>query len=69
MTKKLIMFGTAIMTTLLALMVLWQFRIVVIYVLISLAVAAMLRPLVNRLSGRRFVVRMAWILLYLVNIG
>ncbi len=72
MTKKLVMFGTAIMTTLLALVVLWQFRIVVIYVLISLALAAVLRPLVNRLSGRRFVVRMAWILLYLfvlVSVG
>jgi putative permease len=69
MTKKLVMFGTAIMTTLLVLVVLWQFRIVVIYVLISLAFAAMLRPLVNRLPGRRFMVRMALILLYLVVLG
>ena len=57
------------MTTLLALVVLWQFHIVVVYVLISLMLAAALRPLVNRLVGRRFVVRMAWILLYLVALA
>lgn len=69
MTKKLVIVGTAVMTTFLALMVLWQFRIVVVYVLISLALAAALRPLVNRLVGRGFVVRAAWILLYLVVLG
>ena len=57
MTKQLVRFGTAVMTTLLALVVLWQFRIVVVYVLISLTLAAALRPLVNRLVGRSFVVR------------
>lgn len=66
MTKQLVGFGTAVMTTLLALVVLWQFRIAVVYVLISLTLAAALRPLVNRLVGRGFVVRVAWILLYLV---
>jgi predicted PurR-regulated permease PerM len=69
MTKQLVGFGTAVMTTLLALVVLWQFRIVVVYVLISLTLAAALRPLVNRLVGRGFVVRVAWILLYLVVLG
>jgi putative permease len=69
MTKQLVGFGTAVMTTLLALVVLWQFRIVVAYVLISLTLAAALRPLVNRLVGRGFVVRLAWILLYLVALG
>jgi predicted PurR-regulated permease PerM len=57
------------MTTLLALVVLWQFRIVVVYVLISLTLAAALRPLVNRLVGRGFVARAAWILLCLVILG
>ena len=42
MTKQLLGYGAAVMTTLLALMVLWQFRIVVVYVLISLALAAAL---------------------------
>ena len=69
MTKQLIKFSTAVMTTLLALVVLWQFRMVVVYVLISLTLAAALRPLVSRLVGRRFVVRAAWILLYLVALG
>ena len=69
MTKRIIQFGAAIMTTLLALVVLWQFRMVVVYVLISLMLAAALRPLVNRLAGRKFVVRLGWILLYLVVLG
>jgi predicted PurR-regulated permease PerM len=59
----------AVMTTLLALLLLWQFRIAVVYVLISLMLAAALRPLVQRLVGRRFMVRMAWILLYLATLG
>jgi putative permease len=69
MTKQIIRIVVAIMTTLLALVVLWQFRTVVVYVLISLALAAALRPLVIRLAGKRFVVRAAWILLYLVALG
>jgi predicted PurR-regulated permease PerM len=69
MTKHLVRIGAAVMTTLLALVVLWQFRIVVVYVLISLTLAATLRPMVDRLVGRGFVVRVAWILLYLVALG
>ena len=65
MTKQLVGFAAAVMTTLLALVVLWQFRTVVAYLLISLALAAALRPMANRLVGRGFVVRLAWILLYL----
>jgi predicted PurR-regulated permease PerM len=57
------------MTTFLALLVLWQFQIVVVYLLISLTIAASLRPLVQRLVGRAFMVRLAWILLYLVILG
>lgn len=69
MTKQLIRFGAAVMTTLLALVVLWQFRITVVYVLISFALAAVLRPLVDRLAGRSFVARVVWIFLYLVVLG
>ena len=47
MTKRLLVIGTAVMTTLLALVALWQFRIVVIYVLISLVLAATVRPIVQ----------------------
>jgi putative permease len=69
MTKQLVGFAIAVMTTLLALVVLWQFRIAVVYVLISLTLAAALRPLINRLVGRSFMVRMAWISLYLVALA
>ena len=69
MTRQLVRFGAAVMTTVLALVVLWQFRMVVFYVLISLTLAAALRPLASRLVGRGFVVRVAWILLYLVVLG
>jgi GxxExxY protein len=58
-------FGEAV-PLLLVLVVLWQFRMVVVYVLISLALAAALRPLVNRFVGRGFMGRLAWIMLYLV---
>src|SRR3990172_8593753 len=69
MTKQLVVFGTAVMTSLLALVVLWQFRIVVIYVLVSLALAATVRPLVKIWSGRGFGMRLTLILLYLVSLG
>ena len=66
MTKQVILVVTAVMTTLLALWVVWQFHVVVVYVLISLTLAAVLRPLVQRLAGRVFMVRSLWILLYVV---
>jgi putative permease len=69
MTKQMVRFGVAVMTTLLALVILWQFRNVVVYVLISLMLAAALRPLVKRLDGRGLAARVAWILLYLVVLG
>lgn len=69
MTKQLIKFGTAVMTTLLALVVLWQFRVVVGYVLISLSLAAVLRPLVSRLAEPGLAKRAARLLLYLLVLG
>jgi predicted PurR-regulated permease PerM len=69
MTKKLAMISIAVMTTLLALVVLWQFRIVVVFLLISLALAAALSPLVTQLTGRKIIIKVAWILLYLVAFG
>ena len=65
MTKQVVRIGAAVMTTLLALVVAWQFRVVIVYVLISLMLAAALRPLAQRLVGRGLVVRIAWVLLYL----
>jgi predicted PurR-regulated permease PerM len=69
MTKQVVVFGTAVMTTLLALAVVWQFRIVVIYVLISLALAATVRPFLTGWSRRSLVARLGLILLYLVGLG
>jgi predicted PurR-regulated permease PerM len=63
------MFFSAIMVTLLGLFVLWQFHIVVVYLLISLTLAATVRPFVQRLVRRGFVVRAAWIFLYLAALG
>jgi putative permease len=61
--------GTAVMTTLLALVALWQFRIVVMYVLISLVLAATVRPIVKNVSRRKTMTRLLLILLYLVSLG
>jgi len=69
MNKQLVKFAAAVMTTLLGLLILWQFRNVVIYVLISLMLAAAMRPLMTRLKGKRLPIRLAWILLYLVILG
>lgn len=69
MTRQVVIIGTAVMTTLLALVALWQFRIVVIYVLISLVLAATIRPIARSESRRNFVTRLLIILLYVVSIG
>lgn len=69
MTKHLLRFATAVLTTLLTLVALWQFRGVVVVVLLSLTLAAALRPLMNRLFKRSLLVRGAWLLLYLMVLG
>ncbi len=69
MTKNLVRFAAGVLTTLLALILLWQFRLIIVYVLLSLMLAAALRPLVNRLVGARVMGRIAWILLILLSLG
>src|SRR5829696_5174620 len=69
MTKQLVVIGTAVMTTLLALVALWQFRIVVVYVLVSLALAATVRPMSRSESRRSLKTRLLLILLYAISIG
>lgn len=69
MTKQVMIFGAAVMTTLLALVVFWQFRIVVIYVMISLALAATVRPLVLDWKKRPWWTRAVLLLLYLAGLG
>ena len=63
------MIGTAVMTTLLALVALWQFRIVVIYMLISLVLAATFRPMAQSESRHNFVTRLLLTLQYLAGLG
>ena len=46
--KRLIGYTAIVMATLMALVVMWQFRSVIILFLISVAVAAMVRPLIRR---------------------
>jgi predicted PurR-regulated permease PerM len=69
MTRKLVLLGVAIMTTLLALVILWQFRTPVVYLLVSLALAAAVRPVVKRWSRQGFVVRLALIFLFVLSLG
>lgn len=57
MTKQLVVIGAAVMTTLLAMTALWQFHIVIVYVLVSLALAATVRPLVQYWSEHGLVGR------------
>ncbi len=57
MTKQLVVIGAAVMATLLALTALWQFHIVIVYVLVSLALAATVRPLVQYWSEHGLVRR------------
>ncbi|MDW7755464.1 MAG: AI-2E family transporter, partial [Brevefilum sp.] len=57
-------------TTILALMVLWHFRVVVSYGLISLMLAASIKPLFTRLVGKKLFTRILWIIFYfLVLLG
>ncbi len=69
MTKQIVWMGTAVMATLLALALLWQFRLVVVYVLFSLALAAAIRPLIKRLAGKSLAVRLTMISLALLALG
>jgi hypothetical protein len=69
MTKQVAVFGAAVMTTLLALVVFWQFRIVIVYIMASLALAATVRPLIVDWKKHGWVMRVAWTLLYLVGVG
>lgn len=68
MTRRLLIIGVAVMVTTLGLLLLWQFRVVVVYVLFSLALAAAVRPLVKRLSGRSRPARLGLSLLYLLAV-
>jgi len=65
MLKHIARIGLAVLTTLLVLLIIWQFRIVIGYVFISLMLAATIRPLFMHLAGRRLMARILWILFYI----
>jgi putative permease len=69
MTKRLVLIGTAVMSTLLGLVALWQFRIVVIYVLISLVLAATARSIGKSESRGNFFTRLILRLQYVVGLA
>ncbi len=66
MIKNVVRIGLSILTTIMAIVIFWQFRVAVIYVLISLILAASIRPLFTRLFGKRIIIRIIWILIYLI---
>lgn len=66
MTKQVLVFAVAVMVTILAVLTLWQFRSVAIFVLVSLALAASLRPLARGWSGRGRAARLGSVLFYTV---
>ncbi|TAK14703.1 MAG: AI-2E family transporter [Anaerolineae bacterium] len=66
MSKQVILFATAVMVTFLAVLALWQFRIVLAVVLVSLALAASLRPLVRGWSRRSLVARLGLLVVYII---
>ena len=66
MIKSVVRVGLAVLTTIMAIVIFWQFRTAVIYVLISLILAASIRPLFTRLIGKRIIIRILWILIYLI---
>jgi len=68
MMNQLVVFGTAVMTTLLALLALWQFRVAIVYVLVSLALAASARPLIMDWKRRKLVMRLALALFYTLSL-
>jgi len=65
MSRKIIRFVLAIMVTLLVLVIFWQFRVAIIYVFISLTLAAVVRPLSTRLIGKRLIWRILWTVGYI----
>jgi len=65
MTKRVLVIALGIMTTLLGLVIFWQFRVVLIYVLLSLVIAATFRPVSKSESRQSWKTRLLVVLQYL----
>lgn len=68
-TNRLVTSGAAVIVTLLALLLVWQLRLAVVYVLISLALAAAVRPLFRAWAARGWPRRLGLVGLCLVVVG
>jgi putative permease len=68
MTKRVFIIALGIMTTLLGLVALWQFRVVLVYVLLSLVIAATFRPISKEESRHNLRTRLLLVLQYLVTL-
>src|SRR5512133_1365929 len=68
MTKRILVIAIAIMTTLLGLVALWQFRIVLVYLLLSLVIAATFRPISKSESRNDLRTRVLQVLQYVVGV-
>lgn len=67
--KRLMLYTAAVLGTLLVLYILWQFRLVLLLFILSLFVAAAIRPFVGRLTALGIPKTGAQILLYAVGVG
>ena len=66
MTKRVLVIALGIMSTLLGLVALWQFRVVLVYVLLSLVIAATFRPISRSESRQSLRTRIILVVQYLV---
>lgn len=66
MTKRVLVIALGIMTTLLGLVAFWQFRVVLVYVLLSLVIAATFRPISKSESRQNLKTRLLLMLQYLL---
>lgn len=69
MTKRVVVIAAAIMTTVLFLVILWQFRVVIFFVLISLVLSATFRPLTRNDSSQNLLTRILGVLKYIVALS
>ena len=66
---RIVRYTIVVVITLVTLLLLWQFGVAIVLFLLSLAVAATLRPLINSLTGRKVPKRLALGIVYLLLIA
>src|SRR5215207_9316800 len=66
---RIIRYTIVVVTTLIVLLIVWQFGLAIVLFLLSLAVAAALRPLINSITGRNVPKRLALGVVYFLLIA